>query len=367
LTHEESEAGARYQARGRRTVGRGQLAAGVILLSAASALTALTACAGNAKPTALTASPEVVAAANGGGGSAAGVGSNSLATSQPVFIQRAIAQGPSTPSPKVKPKHMKTPTPSASSNSNSTMSGSTPSGESPSTSLGGFTLKYLEQFDGSSAPANWDEYSGGDSGPQASDAEATFDPSMCQFSGGEAHFMASGTSTCGMHYAGAPQEYGAWFIRMKGDPEPGSGALFDDIMLLWPDATAWPPEIDIYEDNGDRAHTSEAMYNTVSACGGSPSADCLNPYSQGTALSGGISNDDDEWHTYGLVWTPSGVTWYIDGKVVESAPASATPSGAQQPATTMDLDLQVQSQGSGISGESDTMDVDWLEQFSFNG
>jgi hypothetical protein len=338
------------------------VAAGVLLLSAAGALTA---CAGNATPSALQASPEVVAAANGGG-SAAGVG-NALAASQPVFIQRAIAQGPSTPSAKAKPKPKHTPSASASGSSSSSGGGSTPSGESPSSSLAGFSLKYLEQFDGSSLPSGWDEYSGGDSGPQSTDAEATFEPNMCQVSSGELHLMAQGTSTCGMHYANGAQEYGAWFIRMKADAEPSSSAVFDDIMLLWPDATSWPPEIDIYEDNGNRAHTSEAMYNTVSACGGSPSADCLNPYSQGTALSGGISNNDDEWHTYGVEWTPSGVTWYIDGKVVYSAPASATPSGAVQPATTMDLDLQVQNQGSGVSGEVETMAVDWLEQFSWSG
>jgi len=42
----------------------------------------------------------------------------------------------------------------------------------------------------------------------------------------------------------APQEYGAWFARMKGDDEP-PGMSFSDIFLLWPANNQWPPEIDV--------------------------------------------------------------------------------------------------------------------------
>jgi hypothetical protein len=81
-------------------------------------------------------------------------------------------------------------------------------------------------------------------------SEADWEPSMCTFSGGEAHFMASGINSCGMHNLADPQEYGAWFARLQGTGE-SPGELFSDIFLLWPDNNQWPPEIDVYEDEGE--------------------------------------------------------------------------------------------------------------------
>jgi licheninase len=97
--------------------------------------------------------------------------------------------------------------------------------------------------------------------------------------------------------------------------------------------------------------------------------DCLDQYSQNNWGSNGVANDGTEWHTYGVEWTPSGVTWLIDGKVIFTAPASAVKSPAQQPALAMNMALQSENlQGSpGASTTEDTMNVDWVEQFSWNG
>jgi beta-glucanase (GH16 family) len=216
-------------------------------------------------------------------------------------------------------------------------------------------------------PANWDAYNGTPGGESAN--EAKWVPSMCTFSGGEAHFTAAGIDSCGLQYYGSPQKYGAWFARLKTDVEP-SGELFSNIFLLWPTSNDWPPEIDIYEDHGGRASTTANVYDTVgSTCGSSPSAQCLAPYAQGNSSTGGVSNDDTQWHTYGVEWTPSGISWLIDGNVVYTASASQAKSPATQPAETMGMDLQSQNlQGtSGASSEEETMTVDWVEQFSWNG
>jgi beta-glucanase (GH16 family) len=66
-------------------------------------------------------------------------------------------------------------------------------------------------------------------------------------------------------------------------------------------------------------------------------------------------------------WTPSGVTWFIDGNVVFSAPASQVKSPARQPAAPMDMDLQVQNHGGGTPTQVETMTVDWVEEYSYNG
>jgi hypothetical protein len=57
------------------------------------------------------------------------------------------------------------------------------------------------------------------------------------------------------------------------------------------------------------------------------------------------------------------------GGVVFSAPASQTPSGAQQPALPMLMTLQSEDLqgGAGAASGTQTMSVDWVEQFSWNG
>jgi hypothetical protein len=241
-----------------------------------------------------------------------------------------------------------------------------PSGENPSTALPGFTLKYVQDFDGNSIPSNWDAYHGTPGGMSADVAQWV--PSMCAFSGGEAHFKAMGIDSCGLQYYGNPQVYGAWFARLKGDSQP-SNIFFSNIFLLFPASNQWPPEIDIYEDGGGRSSTSASMYNTVGdLCGSSPLPECLQPYGQSNGQSGGVSNDDTEWHTYGVEWTPSGVTWFIDGRVIYTASASQVKSPAKQPAVPMYMDLQSQNvQGAGAPTERESMTVDWVEEYGWNG
>jgi hypothetical protein len=317
---------------------------------------------GNAASTAgnpVTATRKAGPAAAGRGGPSSG---------SPQIVAQAIANGPVLPArtAPVKPaRQPKVANPAIT--TTGPPGGADPSGLGPLGTLSGFTAKYVQEFNGDSIPPGWDAYSGVPGGESAQVAQWV--PSMCSVSGGEAHFMASGIDSCGLQFYGAPQEYGAWFARLKGDDEP-SGMFFSDIFLLWPANNQWPPEIDIYEDNGEnRSSTDASMYNTVgSTCGSSPTAQCLRPYEQSNGQSGGVANDGTQWHTYGVEWTPSGVTWLIDGQVVFTAPASQVQSPAQQPALPMYMDLQSQNlQGAGTPAPRETMTVDWVEEFSWNG
>ena len=104
------------------------------------------------------------------------------------------------------------------------------------------------------------------------------------------------------------------------------------------------------------------------ACGSSPTGHCLAAYEQTNGESGGVSNDGTGWHTYGVEWTPSGVMFLIDGHVVFAAPAGQVKSPAQQPALPMNMDLQSQNlQGAGTQAPRETLTVDWVEEFSWNG
>jgi hypothetical protein len=390
MGHNTTDA-AREQARPRWRIRRAVLGAGVI-----AAVGALAACSGVASNE-TTAADALAKLGTANGGTVQGHGA-------PVMIKQAIAHGrtaqqnrnaahrhgahprPSgsasatptgTPTGTATPSGTPTGTPTAtpsgtpsappSSTPTGGQSGTDPSGQNPATTLSGYTLKYTQEFTGSSLPSGWGEYEGVPGGETSSEAE--WEPGMCAFSGGEAHFMASGIDSCGMHYTASPQEYGAWFARLQATPEQAN-QLFTDIFLLWPHNNQWPPEIDVYEDEGNRSSTIATLWNTVgNACGASPSSSCLYQYTQTNGGNGGVANTDTQWHTYGVEWTPSGVSWLIDGKVIFTAPASAVKSPAQQPALTMDMALQSENlAGSpGASSSEDTMNVDWVEQFSYNG
>jgi len=361
MGRKDADGATRTQARRQWPVRRSLAGAGTV-----AALGLLAACSGTGANTAADAVPAV---ANLGAATAGGSGQS---TSAPTIISRATASGrtagPAGRAAYRRSRPRKTPNPTASARPGAPGTASIdPSGQNPATTLSGFSLKYTQEFTGDSAPANWGLYEGVPGGESSTVGQWL--PGMCTFSGGEAHFMASGIDSCGLHYQGGSQEYGAWFARLRAGDEP-AGELFSDIFLLWPANNQWPPEIDVYEDEGDRSRTVATLWNTVgSACGSAPTSQCLGQYQQGNGEGDGVANTDTEWHTYGVEWTPSGVSWLIDGHVVFTAPASAVKSPAQQPALPMNMALQSENlQGSpGASTKEDTMNVDWVEQFSWNG
>jgi hypothetical protein len=386
MGRKDADGATRTQARRQWPVRRSLAGAGTV-----AALGLLAACSGTGANTAADAVPAV---ANLG---AATAGGSVQGTSAPTIISRATASG-RTAGPTGRPAHRRsrprrTPNPTASARPSASAAPTTspatapttspsaaptatptggqggvdPSGQNPATTLSGFSLKYTQEFTGDSAPANWGLYEGVPGGESSTVGQWL--PGMCTFSGGEAHFMASGIDSCGLHYQGGSQEYGAWFARLRAGGEP-AGELFSDIFLLWPANNQWPPEIDVYEDEGDRSRTVATLWNTVgSACGSAPTSQCLGQYQQGNGEGDGVANTDTEWHTYGVEWTPAGVSWLIDGRVILTAPASQVKSPAKQPALPMEMALQSQNlRGTtGSPALSETMTVDWAEQFSWNG
>jgi hypothetical protein len=348
----------------RRLTARRLLGTSAIIAAGTSMLVAC----GHSSDTASRLSPLEVrgnTAAKGG----TGLSLNGLSLN-PAIIGHYVVKGTpmsASPKPKPKPTTKATPTTSDGSPTPDGQQGSgDPSGENPFTTLSGYTLNYVQEFNGNSIPSGWDAYNGTPGGVSSSQSE--FVSSMCTFGDGEAQLLANGVDTCGLQFYGSPLTYGAFFARIQAPAQP-SGVSVGNVFLLFPANNSWPPEIDIYEDNGSRSTTTNSMYNTVgNLCGSSPTPQCLAPYAKSNGQSGGVANDDTQWHTYGVEWNPSGVTWFIDGRVVYSAPADQTPSGAQQPDTPMYMDLQAENtDGASAPAGMTTMDVDWVEEFSWNG
>jgi len=106
------------------------------------------------------------------------------------------------------------------------------------------------------------------------------------------------------------QTYGYYEIRAKVPLVQGAWPAF----WLLPTDSSWPPEIDILEQIGGRT----VFFSKHSKAGGVDSH----------ATTPWPLHDAEAFHTYGLLWTASTLTWYLDGRAVA---ATATPSDMTKP------------------------------------
>jgi hypothetical protein len=218
--------------------------------------------------------------------------------------------------------------------------------DSPPGSMPGWRLVYSQNFDGSGLPPGWEAYEGHPSG----DPYTTWDPANDIVSGGELHLLATPSGGAGgVGYRGNPQTYGMYLVRMKGDYEPG--LQMSDIALLWPHSNAWPPEIDFFEDHGG---TRSGYLATVH-----PGPDGDNS----SQVHVPVGNNATQWHTYGVEWTPTSITFTIDG---HSAGSVVSRTGLPAwPDIPMDLDLQSQNLGPAQPSHTiETMTVDWVAEYA---
>jgi len=218
--------------------------------------------------------------------------------------------------------------------------------DSPPGSMPGWQLVYSQNFDGSALPPGWEAYEG----HPHNDPYSTWDPANDVVSGSELHLLATPSGGAGgVGYRGTPQTYGMFLVRMKGDYEPG--LQMSDIALLWPDSSVWPPEIDFFEDHGG---TRSSYLATVH-----PGPDGDNSHQVHVQ----VNNNATQWHTYGVEWTPTSITFTIDGH-----PAGSVVSSTGLPAwpdIPMNLDLQSQNLGPAQPSHSiETMTVDWVAEYA---
>ncbi len=207
-----------------------------------------------------------------------------------------------------------------------------PSPPSPwPTRVAGWRLTYGTDFPGNRLPYGWDAYNGQPGG----DPYGAWESSNVSVSGGALHLMATPSAQAGVQFYGNPQTYGMYLVRMKGDYEPGLS--INNLAILWPaQQGVWPPEVDFFQDlGGTRQSFSASLHPGPSGIGGccfiaSPTQD----------------RNATAWHTYGVQWTPSTITYTIDGRVWARVSASSLRPGTQWPDIPMNLTLQSQNQDS---------------------
>jgi beta-glucanase (GH16 family) len=209
----------------------------------------------------------------------------------------------------------------------------------------GWNLVYSQDFNGTGLPAGWGTYSGQPGG----DPNGRWDPANVVVSGGALHLLATSVSTGGVMFSGNPQTYGMYLVRMKGDYEPG--LQISDIALLWPQKSVWPPEIDFFEDTGGARDNYHATVH--------PGPNGNNSNQQHVS----VDSSATQWHTYGVQWTPSSITFTIDG---HPAGSSIRNSGLPAwPDIPMNLALQAENlSGAQPSQSIETMTVDWVAEYA---
>ena len=207
--------------------------------------------------------------------------------------------------------------------------------------LAGYTEAYVDDFTG---PRNLSGRWGRFSGTPKGDPAGRFVPDHVWSRDGELRigtwrdpadhdrWATGGVCLCGVH-----PTYGAFFVRSR---QTTAGP--DVAELPRPANNAWPPELDFNET------------------GTSPDASTWTDHytSPSTEVQATTQIDVEHWHTWGVVWTPTSVTFVVDGRAW-----GEVTSPAQIPDVAMTLDLQQQT-WCGLQPECPTRDstllVDWV-------
>jgi beta-glucanase (GH16 family) len=138
------------------------------------------------------------------------------------------------------------------------------------------------------------------------------------------------------------QEYG--YFEMRAQLPAGTGVWPAFWML--PANGTWPPEIDVLEAYGDTS-----LYQTVHTGVTGTDTYQITSSVQPSMVSG--------YHTYGVNWNASTITFYFDGQVVGSQP---TPADMHQPMYLL-VDLAMQAV-SGVTATPKSMQIDYIRAYS---
>jgi Glycosyl hydrolases family 16 len=146
----------------------------------------------------------------------------------------------------------------------------------------------------------------------------------------------------GVGLAGVPTTYGAYFVRSR-QTAPGP----DTVELLWPQGNRWPPEID-FNESGESASTQAWFVHYENSK---------------DQYYGSNSINVEHWHTWGVIWTPTSITFTVDGRAWGQV---TSPSAI--PTIPMSLDIQQQA-WCGIADEpcptqDSTLIVDWVAVYT---
>lgn len=222
---------------------------------------------------------------------------------------------------------------------------SQPSGQAPPTSsdIPGYSLSYVTNFPGSAVPSGWSIYTGkpsGDPGSQWAKNHVVVSGNMLQLNTFEDSAYGNEWVSGGVCQCKTSHTYGAIFVRSR---LTGPGPT--QVEILWP-TVGWPPEIDFDETLGGDTSTTSTLHYTNS----------------NLQIHNSTAIDMTAWHTWGVVWTPTSITYTVDGNVW--ATITNTSAIPDQPMT---LTLQQQtwcSSGYACPTSPQSTDVNWVAEYT---
>jgi hypothetical protein len=219
-----------------------------------------------------------------------------------------------------------------------------PSGELPPRALPGYVRIYCDDFLGPQIGPGWGKFSGQPGG----DPGAMFLPShVWQIDGlltiNTYKDSANGGNwaTGGVCQCAYAQTYGVYLVRSE-ITGPGD----DNDELLWPSQHVWPPEVDFNETGASTSQTGSYVHYD----------------SDNQQIGHQLNVNLTKWHTWGVIWTPTSVTFTIDGQVW-----SQVTSPSAIPNIPMTLDLQEETYcASGWACPSGplSMRIDWVSEYA---
>jgi hypothetical protein len=227
-----------------------------------------------------------------------------------------------------------------------------PSGLGPPlpTAMPGYHRTYTADFSGSTLPPGWLTFTGTPGG----DRTAKFAASHVLVGSGMLRLVtyrdskygyrltSGGLCQCLHHVL-----YGAFFVRSRiSGPGP------NEVELLWPANNQWPPEIDFNESGSRATGTSGTVHHGT--------------YRHDQFIQQNFPDIDlRQWHTWGVIWTSTGITFTIDGK--QWGETLTTPDVIPQIPMTLDMQ-QRPGCPAGLSqpcpSQNQAMYVDWVAEYT---
>jgi hypothetical protein len=144
-------------------------------------------------------------------------------------------------------------------------------------------------------------------------------------------------------------------VGLGRDPASSSGSLPHPVLILWPNTNnSGDGEIDFVEMN--LGADLGAYLHCTTANGGIHANACYTaPYK---------SFDYSQYHTYSILWTPSGMSEYIDGQLWWTAPAPAASGTTFMPTVGMHLTIQLDNLSGTTPVDPGVMEVDWVHMYA---
>ena len=228
---------------------------------------------------------------------------------------------------------------------NGTVDSTEPSGEAPpsATALPGYRQSYVNDFSGTALPAGWSAFNGapgGDPGSLWASSHVVVGNGLLQLNTWQDLAHNNQWVSGGVSQNGVANTYGAYFVRSK---LTGSGPT--QVELLWP-TVGWPPEIDFNETRGGDTSSVATLHFTSA-----------NSQEHST-----VNIDMTQWHTWGVLWTPTSVTYTVDGQVW-----GVVNTTSEVPDQPMTLDITQQtwcSSGFACPTTPESTDVDWVAEYT---